>query len=139
MCFGAWGQIDPNLILLTLFHKFPKTLFAPKMTISMIWSSRSVLLPQNFDAELFQLLEKTMIFMIFNDFNNFMVLGPRPLGPMGPSMFCDFLKNCFMVWDLSRSVPRVFRSPGNPLIKLLHLLFNSKYNFFKVIFYIIAY
>ena len=29
-----------------------------------------------------------------------------------------------MVWDLSSSVPGVFRSPGNPLINLFHLLFN---------------
>ena len=40
--------------------------------------------------------------------------GPRPLGPMGPSIFLIFFKFCFMVWDLSRSVPMVFRSPGNP-------------------------
>ena len=39
-----------------------------------------------------------------------------------------------MVWDLSRSVPMVFRSPGNPLINLFHLLFNSKYHFSTVCF-----
>ena len=38
-----------------------------------------------------------------------------------------------MVWDLSRSVPMVFRSPGNTLINLFHLLFNSKCHFFKII------
>ena len=37
----------------------------------MIWSSRSVLPPQVFDAELFQLSKKTMVFLIFNDLNNF--------------------------------------------------------------------
>ena len=84
----------------------------------------------------FSMLKKTMTFMIFNDFNNFMVLGPRPLGPMGPSMFRDFLKMCFMVWDLSRSVRMVFRSPGNTLIKLFHFIFNSKCNFSKVSFFI---
>ena len=31
-----------------------------------------------------------------------------------------FLKMCNMVQDLSRSVPRVFRSPGNPSINLFH-------------------
>ena len=75
---------------------------------------------QNRDAHLFQ----TLIFMIFNDFNNFMVLGPRFPGVMGPSVVLHLLKMCFMVWDLSRSVLRVFRSPGNPLINLFHLLFN---------------
>ena len=136
MCFGAWGQIDPNLLLFTLFHNFPKTLFAPKMTISMIWSSRSVLPPQNFDAELFQLSKKTIIFLIFNDlnnFNNFVVLGPRPLGPF---VFRDFLKIYFMVWDLSRSVPRVFRSPGTPLINLFRFIFNSKCHFLKISWFI---
>ena len=39
-----------------------------------------------------------------------------------------------MVWDLSRSVPGVFRSPGNPLINLFHLSFNSKYHFLKNVF-----
>ena len=52
-------KIDPNLLLLILFHKFPKTQFAPKMTISMIWSCRSVLPSQNFDAHLFH-VEKNM-------------------------------------------------------------------------------
>ena len=39
-----------------------------------------------------------------------------------------------MVWDLSRSVPGVFRSPGKPLIKLFHLLLNLKCHFPKVSF-----
>ena len=97
------------------------------MTISMIWSSRSALPSQKDVAHLFH-VEKTRIFMIFNDFNNldiFLVLGPRPLGPMGPFDFWYFLKTYFMVWDLSRSVPRVFRSSGNPLINLFHLFVNS--------------
>ena len=42
--------------------------------------------------------------------------GPRPLGPMGPSIFCDFLKICFMVWDLSGRLSYGVRSQGNPLI-----------------------
>ena len=62
--------------------------------------------------------------MIFNDFDNFMVLCPRFPGVMGPSIFRDFLKICFMVWDLSRSVPRVFRSPVNLLINLFHFIVN---------------
>ena len=78
---------------------------------------------QNRDAHLFH-VEKTRIFMIFSDFNNLMVLGPRPLGPMGPFIFLYFLKFGFMVCDLSRSVPGVFRIPGNPLINLFHFIFN---------------
>ena len=92
---------------------------------------------QNDDAHLFHVDKKTLIFMIFNDFNNFMVLGPRFSGVMGPSIFRDFLEFCFMVWDLSRSVPKVFRTPGNPLINLFRLLFNSKCHFFKVSFFIV--
>ena len=38
--------------------------------------------------------------------------------------FYIFLKVCRMAQDLSKSVPMVFRSPGKPLIKLFHLLFN---------------
>ena len=78
--------------------------------------------------------KKTLILMIFNDFNNCMVLGPRFPGDMGPSCFRDVLKSCFMVWEPSRSVRMMFRSPGNPLINLFHLLFNSKCHFFKVNF-----
>ena len=40
---------------------------------------------------------------------------------------CDLLKIlkvCRMVQDLSKSVPMVFRSPGNPLIQLFHFIFN---------------
>ena len=81
--------IEPILILLALFHKFQKTQFASNMSISMIWSCRSVLPSQNHDAHLFH-VEKTLTFMILNDFNNcnnLLVLGPRPLGPMGPFIF----------------------------------------------------
>ena len=51
--------IESTLILLTLFHNFPKTQFAPKMTISMIWSCRSVLPSQNRDAHLFHVEKNT--------------------------------------------------------------------------------
>ena len=51
-------KINPNLILLTFFHKFSKTQFAPKMTISMIWSRRSVLPSQNHDAHLLHVDKK---------------------------------------------------------------------------------
>ena len=84
---------------------------------------------QNRDAHLFHVEKKNTDFHDFHDFDSFMVLGPRFPGPMGPSMFRDFLKNCFMVWDLSRSVPRVFRSPGNPLINLFHFIFNETCHF----------
>ena len=30
-------------------------------------------------------------------------------------IFCNFSGICFMVWDQSRSAPKVFGSPGNPL------------------------
>ena len=43
-----------------------------------------------------------------------------------------------MVWDLSRSVPTVFRSPGNPLIKLFHLKLNLKCNFQNPCFLLIV-
>ena len=39
-----------------------------------------------------------------------------------------------MAQDLSKSVPMVFRSLGKPLIKLFHLLFNSKCHFVEVSF-----
>ena len=70
---------------------------------------------------IFSMLSKNMIFMICMIF---WFLGPRPLGSMGPFIFRVFLKIYFMVWDLSRSVPRVFRSPGNPLIKFVDFKCN---------------
>ena len=45
-------------------------------------------------------------------------------------------ENYFMVWNLSRGVPKVFRTPGNPLIHLSHSIFNSKSHFSKVSFFI---
>ena len=44
---------------------------------------------QNVDAYLFH-VEKTMNFMIVADFSNFMVLGPRPLGPWDLPFFAFF-------------------------------------------------
>ena len=79
-------KIKQFMLLLILFHQFSKTQFAPQSSISMIWSCRSVLPLQNRDAHLFH-IEKTRIFMISIDFTNCVVLGPRPLGPMGPSIF----------------------------------------------------
>ena len=38
--------------------------------------------------------------------------------------------------DLSKSVPMVFRSPGNPLIHLFRVILNSKCHFLKVSFFI---
>ena len=49
---------------------------------------------------------------------------PAPCPP--GFFFRHFLKFCFMVWDLSRSVFRVFRSPGNPLINLFDFICNKK-------------
>ena len=51
-------KIDPIFVLLTFFQQFPKTQFAQKITISMIWSSRSVLPSQNCDAHLFHVQKK---------------------------------------------------------------------------------
>ena len=65
-------------------------------------------------------------------FHYFWVQGPWGPGPWSKApgahgiCFCDFLKSCFMVWDLSRSVPKVFRSPGNTLIKLYKVTFILK-------------
>ena len=117
------------------FNNFQKHFLLPKWPYQ--WSGAVVQCScRRISMRIFSMFKKTLIFIIFNDFNNFLVLGPRPLGPMGPSIFLDFLNFCFMVWDLSRSVPRLFRSPGNPLINLFHVLFNSKCHFFKVIFFI---
>ena len=64
-------------------------------------------------------------------FNTSVFFGPRPLGP-GPMVqgpwgpwgphFSDFLEICKMVRELSKSVPRVFRSPGNPFINSIHFI-----------------
>ena len=68
------------------------------------------------------------------------ILGSGPWGPdpwskapgaHGAPHFSDCLSICKMVRDLSRSVPRVFRSLGKPLIKLFHFIFNSKCHFWK--------
>ena len=54
------GGLGPKIApLLTLVHTFPSTTFAPKSSISMIWSSKSVLPSQNFDAHLFHVVKKT--------------------------------------------------------------------------------
>ena len=88
-------------------------------------------------ALIFSMLKKHSILKI-----PLFCFGPRPLGPgpmvqgpWGPPL-SDFLKVCKMVQDLSRSVPRVFRSLGKPLIKLFHFIFNSKCHFSKVHFFI---
>ena len=57
-------KTGPNVILFDFFPNFPKTQVAPKMTISMIWSSRSVLPSQNCDAHLFH-VEKNIVFHDF--------------------------------------------------------------------------
>ena len=42
-----------------------------------------------------------------------------------------------MVWDLSRSVPKVFRTPGNSFINLFHFIFNSKCHFLQMPFFML--
>ena len=130
-CWTIWDvyKIDPILILLTLFHKFPITLFAPKMTISMIWSYRSVLPSQNIDAHLFHVQKKQRFSWFLMIFTILWLWAQGPWGPWGHAFFWVFLKICLMVWDLSRSVRMMFRSPGNPLINFFRLLFNSKCHF----------
>ena len=54
---GGGGGVQ-NCPISALFHTFPNTEFAPKSSISMIWSSKSVLPSQNFDAHLFHVLKK---------------------------------------------------------------------------------
>ena len=49
---------------------------------------------QNRDAHLFHVGE-AMIFMIFNDFNNFMVLGARFPGVVGPFVLLTFFETLF--------------------------------------------
>ena len=73
----------------------------------MIWSSYSVSPSQNSDAHV-SMFSKTP------DVHDFWAQGPW--GPWDPP-FVHCLKISFMVWDLSRSVSEVFRTPGNPLIK----------------------
>jgi len=41
-----------------------------------------------------------------------------------------------MTWYLSKSVPMVFKSQRNALIKLFHFIFNSKCHFSKVRFFV---
>ena len=47
--------------------------------------------------------------------------------------FFDFFKIDFMVGDLSRSVSMVFKSPGNPLIKLFDFICNWNVSFYRQI------
>ena len=68
-------------------------------------------------------------------FMTFLIFGPMAPGAHG-APFSDFLKICKMVRDLSRSVPMMFRTPGNPLINLFHLICNSKCHFFECRFFI---
>ena len=139
MCFGAWGQIDPNLILLTLFTIFQKHFLLPKWPYQ--WSGALVQCScRRISMRSFSNCQEKWFSLFSIDLNNFMVSGLRFLGVMGPFIFWDVLKICFMAWDLSRSVPRVFRSPGNPLIKLFHFSFLWKYHFLKSqLLYTIAY
>ena len=79
----------------------------------------------------FPIVKKTMIFMIFNDlnnFDNFMVLGPRPLGPMGPFIpltsfsyrgSYGFVKDPLKPWRLPAWVP-----PEQKPIKMQSLLMS---------------
>ncbi len=53
----------------------------------------------------------------------------RLLGAKYAVVGCKSMETFGMVWDLSRSVPMVFRSPGNTLINLFHFIFNSKCHF----------
>ena len=100
----------------------------------MILNYRGLFQAQNFGAHLLH-VQKNSILNI-----SLFCLGPGPWGPdpwskvygahVSPH-FSDFCKICKMVRDLSRSVPRVFRTPGNPLIKLFHFISNFKCNFCK--------
>ena len=87
-------------------------------------------------ARIFSMLEKHSIYNKQFGFFWAQALGPGPMvqgpwSPWGPPPF--FSQYCKMVRDLSRSVPRVFRSLGKPLIKLFRFIFNSKCHFLKVI------
>ena len=74
------------------FHQFSKTQVAPKMTISMIWSCRSVLPPQNFDAQLFHVQKKHRFSWILMIFTILWFWAQGPWGPWGPSFFDIFWK-----------------------------------------------
>ena len=60
----------------------------------MPWSSKSVLPSQNCDAH-FSCCQKKMVLMIFNDFDNFMVFGPKAPGAHGTLHFLRFFENVF--------------------------------------------
>ena len=73
----------------------------------------------------------TRVLSMFSRHWIFMICWPKALGPWskapgahGTLRFLWFFEKLFMVWDLSKSVPKVFRSPGNPLINLCHSTFN---------------
>ena len=73
-----------------------------------------------------------MIFMTSNDFSEVLSFGPKAHGAHGTLHFSSFFEKKIMVWDLSTSVPMMFRTPGNPLINLFDFVFNSKCHFSKV-------
>ena len=102
----------------------------------MNWSSKLVLLSHNFYAHLFHVVKQNRIWMIYDGFDDFVVCGPKAPGAHGTLHFLIFFENYFMVWDLSRSVPEAFRTPGNPLINLFHFIFNSECHFSKSQFFI---
>ena len=114
--------------MLTQFYTFSNTEFAPKSSISMIWSCRSVLPSQNFDAHLFH-VSKTFAFHDFWGGGGFrppglsfrpVCLSARsfhPVRPPGPSF--------------RPVLPSVFFMGPRPLGPIGPIFFNT-YNLFII-------
>ncbi len=93
----AWTQNWANFDTFDTFSSISKnTICFQKFHINDLELSFSATFAESRCAS-FPCWKRTRIFMIFNDFNNFMVLGPRPLGPMGPFIFDIFWK--FVLWS----------------------------------------
>ena len=89
-------KINRILILLTRFQQFPKTQFAPKMTISMTWSCRSVLPSQNVEAHLFHVQKK-------HSFSWLLMISPKEV------FRCSKFQN--VVWKPTGASTAVFTCP----------------------------
>ena len=105
---------------------FPTIVFVPKQLHINDLELLSIVLCIELRRAPFPCSRKHLILMMFGSKGpGARAHGPRPI-------FLNVLEIHFMVRDLSRSVPKVFRSPGKPLIKWFHFTFNSKCHFSKV-------
>ena len=105
----------------------------------MIGNYSALFQAQNFTAHLLHVLKHTRFPFSVCLFGPKGPWGPGPWskapGAHGTPHFPDFLKDCKMVRDLSKTVRMMFRSTGKPLIHLFDFIFNSKCNVSKVCFF----